>query len=129
MIIKLFILLVMIQCHIIDDYYLQGILARLKQKNFWQENAPQSLYKYDYICALICHSFSWAFAIMLPIVGYYYFTGESLSVGIIILFILNLGIHAFVDNAKANKLKINLCTDQILHLLQIIVTWVLFVII
>ena len=39
----------------------------MKQKKWWQENAPQKLYKYDYIVALIMHSMSWSFMIMLPI--------------------------------------------------------------
>jgi hypothetical protein len=62
-----FVILLMIFCHIVDDYYLQGILASMKQKKWWQENAPDKPYKYDYIWALIMHSFSWAFMIMLPI--------------------------------------------------------------
>ena len=37
---KLFILLCMIFCHIIDDYYLQGILASMKQKSWWKNNYP-----------------------------------------------------------------------------------------
>lgn len=64
---KAFIVLWMIFFHIVDDYYLQGWLASAKQKKWWEENAPQPLYKYDYIWALLMHSFSWAFMIMLPI--------------------------------------------------------------
>ena len=64
---KIFILIVMLFFHIVDDYYLQGILAKMKQKKWWKENANNKKYKYDYIVALICHSFSWAFMIMLPI--------------------------------------------------------------
>ena len=30
-----------------------------------------------------------------------------------------------VDNLKANKLKINLMTDQIIHIIQIIITFIL----
>ena len=64
---NVFIILAMIFCHIVDDYYLQGGLTSMKQKKWWQENAPQKLYKYDYIVALIMHSMSWSFMIMLPI--------------------------------------------------------------
>ena len=63
------ILLTMIFLHIVDDYYLQGILAQMKQKKFWKEQAPDEKYKYDYIWALIMHGFSWAFMIMLPLKG------------------------------------------------------------
>ncbi len=45
-----FVILLMIFCHIVDDYYLQGILAKMKQKMWWKENAPDNIhYKYDYI--------------------------------------------------------------------------------
>ena len=50
---NLFILLSMIFLHIIDDYGLQGIMKDLKQKQWWQKNAPDQLYRYDYIVALI----------------------------------------------------------------------------
>ena len=39
----------MIFCHIVDDYYLQGKLASMKQKSWWEKNAPDRLYKYDYL--------------------------------------------------------------------------------
>ena len=57
----------MIFLHVVDDYYLQGILAQLKQKSWWEKNAPDPLYKNDYKVALVTHAFSWTFMIMLPI--------------------------------------------------------------
>ena len=63
---KILILFTMIFCHIVDDYYLQGWLASAKQKSWWEKNAPEKLYKYDYLAALFMHSFSWSFMIMLP---------------------------------------------------------------
>lgn len=38
-------------------------------------------------------------------------------------FILNIGIHYFIDDQKANKKEINLVEDQLWHLLQIVLTW------
>lgn len=121
--ISLFILLLMIFLHIVDDYYLQGILASMKQKSWWEKNAPDPLYKNDYRIALLEHAFSWTFMVMLPIavcmlIGYnipaiYYFA----------LFIFNFFCHAFVDNEKANKKTINLIIDQTVHLIQIALTW------
>lgn len=121
---NLFIILAMIFCHIVDDYYLQGWLASAKQKKWWEENAPQKLYNHDYIMALIMHSMSWSFMIMLPIA-----TSMSFNVSIlfIIVFIFNAVIHALVDNLKANKLQISLITDQLIHLLQIFVTATIFI--
>ena len=121
---KIFILLAMIFLHIIDDYKLQGILASMKQKKWWEEqNGYKKLYKNDYIPALIEHSFSWTFMIMLPIAIMLNF-----SIGWwIIIYIANTIIHAFVDDLKANKLKINLVIDQSVHLIQIITTWLIFI--
>lgn len=111
-----FVILLMIFCHIVDDYYLQGILASMKQKKWWKENAPDKQYKYDYIWALIMHSFSWAFMIMLPIAFVMNFQIDLLF-GII--FGMNVIIHAIIDNEKANKFRINLWVDQLIHLAQI----------
>lgn len=121
---KIFILLAMIFLHIIDDYKLQGILASMKQKKWWEEQKEyKSMYKYDYIPALIEHSFSWTFMIMLPIAVVLHF-----NIGWWILaYIINMSIHAFVDNLKANKFKINLVIDQSIHIAQIIATWLIFI--
>lgn len=114
----------MIFAHIVDDYYLQGILASLKQKTWWENQKNyKSMYKYDYIVALIMHAFSWSFMISLPIL-YFGFT-EWIAVAII----LNTIIHGIVDDLKANKHKINLIVDQSIHIAQIIITWILLVLI
>lgn len=113
------IIICMIFMHIVDDYYLQGWLASAKQRKWWKDNAPEDLYKYDYIWALIMHSFSWSFMIMIPIVVAHNF---DIGVAHITFLIVNTITHALIDNAKANKYKINLWQDQILHLTQIIFT-------
>lgn len=117
------ILLTMIFLHIVDDYYLQGILANMKQRAWWKENAPDPLYKHDYIVALIEHAFSWTFMIMIPVGIYTIFYDKSI-VMIIIIFLINWIIHSIVDHLKANIKVINLVTDQLIHILQIIITWV-----
>ena len=117
------ILLSMIFLHIVDDYYLQGILASMKQKAWWKENAPDPLYKHDYIVALMEHAFSWTFMIMLPVGIYTLFYDKSIIL-VVIMFLINWIIHSIVDHLKANVKVINLATDQVIHILQIIVTWV-----
>lgn len=121
-----FILLSMIFCHIVDDYYLQGILASMKQKSWWNKNAPDKMYKYDYIVALLMHSFSWSFMVMLPVTIYVILCNLNLHTILIIIYIVNTIIHAIVDDLKANKLKINLIVDQSIHLVQILLTWLIF---
>ena len=121
---KIFILLAMIFLHIIDDYKLQGILASMKQKKWWEEQREyKKLYKYDYIPALIEHSFSWTFMIMLPIAVMLHFNIGWWAIA----YIINMMVHAFVDNLKANKFKINLVTDQTIHIVQIVITWLIFI--
>ena len=116
---RLFVFLWMIFFHIVDDYYLQGWLASAKQKSYWEENAPDKLYEHDYIWALIMHSFSWAFMIMLPIAYWYQF---DIGFDFFMLFVVNVTIHAFTDNCKANLKLINLWGDQFVHMLQIFLT-------
>lgn len=120
-----FILLAMIACHIVDDYYLQGWLASAKQRMWWKNNAPDKLYENDYLMALFMHSFSWTFMIMLiPSL----LNINDLSLLYFLVFGANLLIHAVVDNAKANLKKLNLIQDQLIHLCQIYVTWIIFVV-
>ena len=124
---KIVILIVMFFCHIVDDYYLQGCLANMKQKSWWQKQTSNKLYKYDYIMALLEHAFSWSFMIMLPVLIYMIYTNE-LHIGLYVAMLVgNLIVHSIIDNLKANDLCINLITDQCLHFIQIVLTWWLFI--
>ena len=120
-----FILATMIFLDIIDDYCLQApCLCDLKQKSFWEKNAPQKLYKNDYLCALLMHGLSWSFMIMLPIATVLTF---NVSLNFFLMFIANAVFHATIDDLKANKYRINLWTDQLVHIGQIIVTFILYI--
>ena len=47
---KTFILLLMIFLHIIDDFNLQGIMASMKQKEWWKSHPEYTkLYKFDWL--------------------------------------------------------------------------------
>ena len=118
-----FILFTMIFLHVLDDYYFQGCLANLKQKKYWEALPGYTeKYKNDYIVALLMHSFEWAFMIMLPLIVYHSF---NINFTVFIsYFILNVLIHAFVDNEKANKFTINLIQDQTVHIIQIFFTFI-----
>lgn len=116
------ILLSMFFLHIVDDYYLQGVLANLKQRKWWRNNAPDKLYRYDYLIALVEHAFSWSFMIHIPIIVYFKGSITLLPISIIV----NMMIHAFIDDLKANKRIINLITDQVFHFIQIVVTFWFF---
>ena len=118
-------LLWMIFLHILDDYVLQmPILSKLKQRTWWQnQNGYTDKYKRDYIVGLFMHAFSWSFMVHLPFI--YYGLSEVYLIPSIILHCI---IHGCIDDIKANRFKINLVQDQILHLLQIAVIYVMLLI-
>ena len=117
-----YIFLIMILLHIIDDFVLQPIcLSKLKQKSFWESYVKDDeKYKFDYKVALAIHALSWAIMIHLPLMV----IGIS-EYGILFSVIINTIIHAWIDDEKANKLNINLFEDQIMHLGQIVGSWAL----
>jgi len=109
-------LFLMFLCHFVDDFFLQGMcLSNLKQKKFWEEKAPDKLYRYDYLMGLFCHAFMWSISIMIPTI----ISGNFIWW----LVPINFVIHFIVDDIKANRLKINLITDQTIHFIQIILTF------
>lgn len=124
----LFIFLCMLFCHIVDDYYLQGVLAKMKQISWWREQTDNPMYRNDWLPALIAHSISWGFMMMLPC-NIYLLINKPDSIYIFsIMFIFNVYLHAKTDNDKANKHEINLITDQCIHIFQICITFFIFLI-
>lgn len=122
------VLVSMMFCHIIDDFKLQaGVLNNLKQKSYWEKEAPNPMYKYDYIVALIEHAFSWTCSIHIPVLIYCLATHTHKdAIVYVVVFIFDWVVHAIVDNAKANQHKINLIQDQIIHFMQIFLTWFMY---
>lgn len=110
-------ILVMILAHLIADFNLQGWLADGKQKLWWHSMSAPKKYRYDYIAALVCHALYWSIAICLPL-----WNSPMLAYAVI----SNTIIHAIVDDLKANRKKLNLIQDQLLHLAQIVVTAIVF---
>ena len=116
----------MILMHIIDDFVLQPIsLSKLKQKKWWKNECAKSnidyqKYHFDYFAALLIHGMSWSIMVHLPLIFFYTLLSTSLMSFSIITMAL---CHAFVDHMKANVMYINLCIDQLIHILQIIIIW------
>ena len=81
---------------------------------------PDEKYKYDYIWALIMHAFSWAFITMLPMTFV-----TAVGPLFYVVFAANVAIHAYVDHMKANQFKINLWQDQLAHMVQIVLTFII----
>lgn len=108
--------------HIWDDFGRQGIMASMKQKKWWKEQSGYNdHYKNDWIPALIAHSFSWATMISIPSFIFIYIRMNECSSVLLFALFIQAAIHFYIDNLKCNKLKINLCQDQCLHIWQIII--------
>lgn len=128
MIIQMILLTVLL--HLIADYTLQGCLANLKQRSWWIEEGKKhdmtmqeiAKYKHDYKCGMLCHSLYWTLVTFFPIIFL-----SDLSWAVVSLIVLvNTAAHYEVDDMKANQGKLTLWQDQGLHLLQIVLTCVIF---
>ena len=117
------ILLKMLFMHCIGDYILQGdFLSAAKRKSFWIDKTNEKTNSLEHYVILFIHAYIWAFCITLPL-----FNLIS-SIKIILSIVINCILHMYIDNLKANKKVITLLTDQLLHLSQIIVTYLLVII-
>ena len=107
--------------HLLDDFVLQAaFLNNGKQKEWWRNQTSNELYKNDYIICLLAHGLEWALLTFLPILTLEESSSWFFLLGMIIC---NAGVHSFVDDMKANKKKINLVTDQVIHVIQILLTY------
>lgn len=114
--------LAMMLAHFVADFTLQGILADLKQRRWWQKKVQgdldRSKYRDDYIVALFVHSMYWSACVVAP----FAFTGYVGTTCWSVLFAINSVIHAGVDHLKANERDLNLVQDQCIHGVQLVVT-------
>lgn len=134
------VLLMMFLMHIIEDFHMQGILADMKQKSWWNRQIesielPVSTkldkYRKDYIMALAVHGFEWAMFMHIPIIAVHILNGafdihDTFWIAITASVIINASVHAIIDDMKANRMRLNLVQDQICHTMQIIITYIIF---
>lgn len=120
------VLILMLLAHIFADFHLQGILAEMKQEQWWKrQEGYNSKNKYDYLAALVIHSAEWTLWMMIPL-----FLLPHLDLGIFLLLAaLNTVVHSLTDNSKANYRDINLVQDQVIHLMQIAFTYAALVLV
>ncbi len=121
--------------HVFADFNLQigARLDQFKQQKWWNDildssdvpaNPKHKLrrkYGGDYLAGLLVHAGVWAAVTFLPLV---LLAQSQLAVWLVI--VPNAIFHAVVDHLKANRLAINLRTDQFLHILQIATTLTLW---
>ena len=115
------VLILMLLAHFFADFHLQGILADMKQEQWWNNSKN----KYDYLAALAIHSAEWTLWMMIPL-----FLLPYLDLGMFLLLAaLNIVVHSLTDNSKANYRDINLVQDQLIHLAQIAFTYAALVLV
>lgn len=108
--------------HLIADYNLQGILCDLKQSSWWNEQLSKAnirnsdKYELDFVAGLACHSVMWSIMTFAPLL----LVTNPIVFSICVL--VNAVVHGVVDHMKANMYWLNLCQDQVLHLIQIVTT-------
>ena len=118
MLTKLVLFAVMLEAHIIVDFHMQGILAKLKQESEWL-NHPEykEMYKNDWAIAMWLHAFEWTFVVMLPLAYLHHWEITNVFA---ICFVVNMVVHAATDHLKANMRDISLVADQTIHIIQIL---------
>lgn len=127
---KVLLLFSMFWFHVLDEFYMQGILARLKCKRWWVENTKE-MYHNDWSMALMIHALMWSITLHIPVVTYLYFTNslDSMYGFIVGTIAINQFIHLVVDDMKCNKYVLNLTQEQLLHIIQIVCTYIFYTII
>ena len=139
---KIFILFLMLLMHYIEDFHLQGCLANLKQKKWWEKQMSNndiyshyvleySIYKNDYKMSLFAHSIENALFVMLPLIVdmlILEFTHCLQNTWILFIpsTILICVSHYLIDDSKANEMKINLVQDQLYHLCVILLIFLCY---
>ena len=147
---KIFILFLMLLMHYIEDFHLQGCLANLKQKKWWEKEVAENLfhskndnpqhrekllfysqYRNDYKMSLFAHSIENALFVMLPLIVdmlILEFTHCLQNTWILFIpsTILICVTHYIIDDSKANKMKINLIQDQLYHLFVILLIFLCY---
>lgn len=118
MLTKLVLFVVMLEAHIIVDFHMQGLLAKLKQVSEWLKHPEYGeMYKNDWAIAMWLHAFEWTFVIMLPLA---YLHHWEITKTFVICFVVNMVVHAVTDHLKANMRVISLVADQTIHIIQML---------
>ena len=118
---RAFMLLLMLWLHVLADFHLQDILARMKQRSWWlSQEGYGDRYRNDWAIAMWIHAFEWTFVVMLPLM---YRLNWQPTRNYILIFVGQMFIHAVVDHMKANMRVLSLVGDQLIHVCQILVIW------
>ena len=117
-------LVLMVALHTIEDFHVQGIMAQMKQRSWWVNNAPSPKYRYDHLPVILLHGLEWAVFVSLPLM---WASDWSLPDWFCALIAAMGLVHSVIDHLKANMLKINLVQGQALHMVQIAIIWIAYI--
>lgn len=123
-----YLFITMLFLHLFADFTLQGWFAQGKQRSWWVDQCNKAgldfrPYRYDYLCAMIGHSVYWSLVTFAPVLFMVNWPGIWVAV---LFLVVQITVHAVIDDLKANKLRINLIQDQLAHILQIILAVLVF---
>ena len=131
---SLLLLLFAVFLHVVGDFYLQNSsMSSFKSQSYWKSQYPNDRRQYYFIGGLILHSFVWSFLVVLPEIVYMILHSNQIryvdSIILTTIVIVNTVIHAILDHIKTNMGKIGTIQDQLLHLGQITLTYIIATII
>ena len=123
-------ILILFLLHIFSDFTLQGLFGNLKSKWWWMDECNNykgiasgkvmyAKYKYDHIPGLLLHSLYWSMITFLPL----WWPDTTSDWARLLIVGLNMAVHYGVDDWKVNRFRLNLCQDQAIHAVQIILTY------
>ena len=84
--------------------------------NVYDAKEAVSRHRNNFLAGLFCHCVMWGVITFLPLM----FVVNSITFTVAVL--INIVIHAVVDHLKCNREYMNLCTDQLIHLVQVVGT-------
>lgn len=107
-------LTLMLLMHIIEDFHVQGRMADMKQRSFWEPYGE--MYGNDHKVVLLLHGFEWAVFVSIPL-----FLFADVHWSYFAVMVSMAVCHAMIDDAKCNGRTLNLVEDQTAHVMQVIV--------
>lgn len=111
---------VMLLLHVVAEFVLQPVaLLRIKQKTYWEQPEHPNGGKDASAMAIAINAILWSVMIMLPLM--YYSTEGDLI--LLLVFLVNMLVHAYIDEYTTNRHKLTFVTAQSLYLLQLIITF------
>lgn len=122
---KALILFTMIFLHIVGEFYLQGMLAKMKKKRWWYRHEPEDGGRYNHIAALIIHGYSWSFIVHLPFTGLIVLCDMFDCMAVLSLSLLSHAVlHALLANDRINHDFLDFADEQACHVAQVFIVWV-----